>query len=60
MNEKRWSDYQIKTEKGVADVSKLTEEQAKDELCKMIDLVESFNQRVDGLEELIERWRNGK
>jgi hypothetical protein len=49
MNKDDWRSYQIKSKKGMVLVADLTEEEAKNELCQVIELLEQvieLNQRV--------------
>jgi len=58
---KKWKNYQVEGPKGgIKTVDELTESQAKDELCKAMDLIEKMDLIAYNLGSKINDWRNGK
>lgn len=52
-----WDNYQIDSKIfGVKSVRELTEEEAKDELCKAIDAIEAMRDLGQKIDEVAEAW----
>lgn len=59
-NEKRWRRYQIGTEdSGYKTIADATESEAKNELCKAMDLITKITNQAQSIVDSQENWANG-
>lgn len=53
MENKQWSNYRVETKKGVhKDVDQLTEDEAKNQLCIQLDLLQKVFNKIETLFDL--------
>lgn len=59
INKDSWDVCQMKNTKGeCVAVSQLSEDEAKQSLCDLVDLVEDLQSQISQLDKLIEAWRD--